>query len=77
VKRICIRFLNRKTLVPGRLILDDKDQFHLEFLASQDGKTRTKRIGFHGEEIRSESGQSNDCPARGVPDLPDLPVNPT
>jgi hypothetical protein len=47
-----IRFLNRKTLVPGRLILDDKDQFYLEFLDFQDGKTRTRRIGFTGDEVR-------------------------
>ena len=45
-----IRFVNRKTFVPGRLILDDKDQFYLEFLDFPDGKTISRRIGFKGEE---------------------------
>jgi hypothetical protein len=45
-----IRFVNRKTFVPGRLILDDKDQFYLEFLDFPDGKTVSRRIGFKGEE---------------------------
>jgi hypothetical protein len=46
-----IRFLNRKTLIPGRLILGDDDKLHLEFTELIDGKTRIKRIGFAGEEI--------------------------
>jgi hypothetical protein len=45
-----IRFVNRKTFVPGRLILDDKDQFYLEFLDFPDGRTISRRIGFKGEE---------------------------
>ena len=45
-----VRFLNRKTQVPGRLVLDDSDQFYLEFLDFQDGKVTSKRIGFKGEE---------------------------
>ena len=45
-----IRFLNRKTSVPGRLILDDKDQFYLEFLDFPEGKTLSRRISFKGEE---------------------------
>jgi len=45
-----IRFLNRKTFVPGRLVLDDQDQFYLEFLDFPDGKTVSRRIGFKGEE---------------------------
>ena len=45
-----IRFLNRKTFVPGRLILDGKDQFYLEFLDFSEGKTVSRRISFKGEE---------------------------
>ena len=44
-----VRFLNRKTLVSGRLMLDDNDDFYLEFLDFQDGKATSKRIGFKGE----------------------------
>jgi hypothetical protein len=44
-----IRFLNRKTAVPGRLILGEDDQLYLEFLEPRDGKTMVKRIGFAGE----------------------------
>jgi hypothetical protein len=47
-----LRFLNRKTQVPGRLVLDDNDQFYLEFLDFANGKVTTRRIGFKGEEIR-------------------------
>lgn len=43
-----IRFLNRKTGVPGRLILDEDDQLYLEFVDIRDGKT-IRRIGFAGE----------------------------
>jgi hypothetical protein len=46
-----IRFLNRKTGVPGRLVLDEDDRLYLEFLDSRDGKTMIKRIGFSGERI--------------------------
>ena len=45
-----IRFVNRKTFVPGRLILDDKDQFYLEFLDFPDGKTISRRISWKGDE---------------------------
>jgi hypothetical protein len=47
-----IRFLNRKTLIPGRIVLDDEDRFYLEFLETADGKTAARRIGFKGEEVR-------------------------
>jgi hypothetical protein len=47
-----IRFLNRQTGVPGRLILGDDDKLYLEFLESADGKLRAKRIGFAGETVR-------------------------
>jgi hypothetical protein len=46
-----IRFLNRKTGVPGRLVLDEDDQLYLEFVDSREGKTTIKRIGFAGERI--------------------------
>jgi hypothetical protein len=45
-----IRFLNRKTFVPGRLILDDNDQFYLEFLDFPEGRTISRRIRFNGDE---------------------------
>lgn len=45
-----IRFVNRKTFVPGRLILDDKDQFYLEFLDFPDGRTISRRVSFKGDE---------------------------
>jgi hypothetical protein len=46
-----LRFLNRKTAVPGRLVLDAADQFYLEFLDFPDGKVVSRRIGFKGEQI--------------------------
>jgi len=45
-----IRFVNRKTYVPGRLILDKDDQFYLEFLNFPEGKTVSRRISFKGDE---------------------------
>jgi hypothetical protein len=45
-----IRFLNRKTFVPGRLVLDDEDRFYLELLDFPEGKTISRRIGFKGDE---------------------------
>ena len=45
-----LRFLNRKTGVVGRLILDAADQFYLEFLDFPDGKVLSRRIGFKGEQ---------------------------
>jgi hypothetical protein len=46
-----LRFLNRKTGVPGRLILGDDDQLYLEFLDSRDGETLVKRNGSAGERM--------------------------
>jgi hypothetical protein len=46
-----IRFLNRKTLVPGRIVLDDDDHLYLEFRGKKDGKAIARRIGFDGEEM--------------------------
>jgi hypothetical protein len=46
-----IRFLNRKTLIPGRLVLDPDDQMYLEFYDTRDGKTMAKKVGFAGERI--------------------------
>jgi len=51
-----IRFLNRKTFVPGRLVLDNNDEFYLEFLDFPPGKTVSRRIGFAGERT-SESAR--------------------
>ena len=45
-----LRFLNRKTGVVGRLILDAEDQFYLEFLDFPVGKVLSRRIGFKGEQ---------------------------
>jgi hypothetical protein len=46
-----IRFLDRRTLVPGRLVLDDDNRLYLEFRGMKDGKTTARRIGFDGEEV--------------------------
>jgi hypothetical protein len=46
-----VRFVNRKTAVPGRLILDAADQFYLEFLDFPEGKVLSRRIGFKGDQI--------------------------
>jgi hypothetical protein len=45
-----VRFLNRKTFVAGRLVLDDKDQFSLEFLDFPEGKAISRRMSVKGEE---------------------------
>jgi len=45
-----IRFFNRKTGVPGRLILDDDDQFYLELLDFPEGKVVSRRISFSGDQ---------------------------
>lgn len=45
-----IRFVNGKTFVPGRLILDKDDQFYLEFLDFPAGKTISRRVSFKGDE---------------------------
>ena len=45
-----LRFLNRKTGVVGRLMLDAADQFYLEFLDFPEGKVLSRRIGFKGEQ---------------------------
>jgi len=45
-----VRFVNRKTFVPGRLILDKEDQFYLEFLDFPAGKTISRRVSFKGDE---------------------------
>lgn len=46
-----VRFLNRKTGVPGRLVLGADDKLYLEFIQSVDGMTKVKRIGFDGEQV--------------------------
>ena len=51
-----IRFLDRKTFVVGRMILDDTDKFRLEFLNFPEGKTQIRSIDFAGDE-RTESAR--------------------
>ena len=50
-----LRFVNRKTGVPGRLILDDDDRFSLEFLDFATGKVTIRRLSFKGEEVVTQS----------------------
>ena len=45
-----IRFLNRKTLVPGLLQLGEDDRLYLDFLDVQPSKVIRRRIGFIGEQ---------------------------
>jgi hypothetical protein len=51
-----IRFLNRKTGVPGWLRLGDDDKLYLEFLDIQKEKNKIfrRKIGFTGEETTEE-----------------------
>ena len=49
-----IRFLNRKTFVPGRLVVDGSDQFYLEFLDFPEGKVVSRRLGFSGEQTSEQ-----------------------
>jgi hypothetical protein len=50
-----LRFLNRKTGVVGRLVLDAADQFYLEFLDLPEGKVVSRRIGFKGEQTLEQA----------------------
>lgn len=50
-----IRFLNRKTIVPGLLQLGDDDRLYLDFLDVQPSKVVRRRIGFSGEWKIEES----------------------
>jgi hypothetical protein len=52
-----IRFLNRKTSVPGWLRLGEDDKLYLEFIDVQKDRNKVirKRIGFSGEETIEES----------------------
>jgi len=45
-----IRFLNRKTSVPGLLQLGDDDRLYLDFLDVQPSKVIRRRIGLNGEQ---------------------------
>ncbi len=45
-----IRFLDRKTLVPARLYLDDDNRVWLEFIDVQSDAIVRRRIGFSGEQ---------------------------
>jgi hypothetical protein len=51
-----IRFLNRKTSVPGWLRLGDDDKLYLEFVDVQKDKNKVikRRIGMDGEETTEE-----------------------
>jgi hypothetical protein len=51
-----IRFLNRKTSVPGRLRLGEDDNLYLEFIDVQKDKNKVvkRRIGVKGEENLEE-----------------------
>lgn len=46
-----IRFLDRRTLIPGRIVLDEEDRLYLEFRGEKDGRPVARRIGFDGEAI--------------------------
>ena len=52
-----IRFLNRKTFVPGILQLETDDRLYLDFLDLQPGKVVRRRIGFNGEQRIEEARQ--------------------
>ena len=45
-----IRFLNRKTIVPGLLQLGEDDRLYLDFVDVQPNKVIRRRIGFTGEQ---------------------------
>ena len=49
-----IRFLNRKTLVPGLLQLEDDDRLYLDFQDVQPTKLIRRRIGLAGEQKTEE-----------------------
>ncbi len=57
-----IRFLNRKTFVPGLLQLGEDDQLYLDFLDVQPSKVIRRRIGFNGEnrELRKLASRNFD-----------------
>ena len=50
-----IRFLDRRTAVVGRLVVDTDNRFWLEFLDFPAGEVVRRRIGFHGEETLREN----------------------
>lgn len=52
-----IRFLNRKTLVPGRIRLGEDDKLYLEFLDVQMDKKKVirQKIGMNGKKTFTES----------------------
>jgi hypothetical protein len=52
-----IRFLNRKTLVPGLLQIGDDDRLYLDFIDVQPSKVFRRRIGFSGEQKIEEPRQ--------------------
>ena len=50
-----IRFLNRKTFVPGILQPGDDDRLYLDFVDIQPSKVVRRRIGFSGEQKIEEA----------------------
>lgn len=52
-----IRFLNRKTSVPGLLQLGEDDRLYLDFVDVQPTKVIRRRIGFTGEQKIEEPRQ--------------------
>ncbi len=49
-----LRFLNRKTVTPGRLRLGEDDRLWLEFLDVRPDKVVRRRLGFTGQETVEE-----------------------
>ena len=50
-----IRFLDRRTLIAGRLVLSPDNKLWLEFLDVGDKEVVRKRLGFSGEETVREA----------------------
>jgi hypothetical protein len=46
-----IRFLNRKTQIPGRLVLGNDDKLSLEFWENVDGKLTLRVLDFAGDRV--------------------------
>lgn len=46
-----IRFLNRKTQIPGRLVLGNDDKLSLEFWENVDGKLKLRVLSFAGDRV--------------------------
>jgi len=42
-----LRFLDRRTGVPARMVLDDDDQVYLDFVKLQRDSVQLRRLGLH------------------------------